>query len=197
MMLHKLGVSMGDKLGGYESKSGGGGGEAVGLARVCERAARFPQVGIKDQALCRKMLYQWISGRRRRDKGVVGAKYPHLCAMGKMLRGICGKSLRVIHCDRPLADSVESLKRRSRKCRGWLNATDEECEQVQQWLWDEKTKFISSLPSSQVLHISYAVLRATPEAVVDQMISFLSLTPTAEQREAAIAHVNVEGPVQA
>jgi hypothetical protein len=191
MMLHKLGVSMGDKLAGYEGKNGGGG-EAVGLARICERAAKFPKAGIENRKLCKKMLKQWVESRRRRDRGVIGGKYPHLCAMGAMLKGVCGSALRVIHCDRPLAESIESLKRRSRLCKGWLNASDEQCERVQQWLWDEKTTFISSLPSDRVLHVPYGEVVSDPEAVVDQMIAFLQITPTSEQRAAAIAHVKLK-----
>jgi len=188
MMLHKLGVSMGDKLVGYESRNGGGG-EAAGLAKLCERAARFPKAGIDDSQKCKQMLSRWIADRRRRNKGPIGGKYPHLCAMGGMLKEICGKSLRVIHCDRPLADSIDSLKRRSRKCRGWLAISDGQSEKVQQWLWDQKLPFLSSLPIGRVLHIRYADLLERPEVVVDSMISFLGISPTESQRSDAIAHV--------
>ncbi len=41
MILHHLGVHMGNQLGGYEST---GGGEAIGLAKLCERAMPFPKV---------------------------------------------------------------------------------------------------------------------------------------------------------
>jgi hypothetical protein len=196
MMLHKLGVNMGDKLGGYE-KANGGGGEAVGLARLCERAARFPKVGISDPDGCKRKLAGWIADRRRRNNGVIGGKYPHLCAMGAMLKAICGKSLRVIHCDRPLADSIDSLKRRSRRSHGWLRATDEQCEQVQQWLWDEKVPFVSSLPLDVVLDVDYGVLMSQPECVVDEMIAFLGLSPSAQQRSDAISHVKLTKEIAA
>jgi len=39
MLLHHLGVHMGNELGGYE---GTGGGEAKGLADICESVMRFP-----------------------------------------------------------------------------------------------------------------------------------------------------------
>lgn len=188
MMLHKLGVNMGDKLGGYESGNGGGG-EAAGLARLCEQAARFPKVGIEKPGQCAMRLRQWIASRHRRNHGTVGGKYPHLCAMGRTLKKICGRSLRVVHCDRPLADSIDSLKRRSRKCKGWLAASDEQCEQVQQWLWDQKLPFISSMPSKHVIDVNYDRLLSDPEAVVDSLIEFLGLSPTDQQREAAISHV--------
>lgn len=192
MMLHKLGVNMGDKLVGWESRNGGGG-EAANLARLCERAARFPAAGFThppDQI--RRNLRTWVNGRiaKAKKKGIrVGGKYPHLCAMGDMLKDICGRGLRVVHCNRPLAESIESLQRRSRTAKGWLNASDEQCERVQQWLWEEKTRFISSLPKNQVLTVDYADVLSRPALVVDQMAEFLGLHPTEEQCALAAAHV--------
>lgn len=40
MVMHHLGVHMGNELGGYEAT---GGGEAIGLAQLCEKAMRFPK----------------------------------------------------------------------------------------------------------------------------------------------------------
>jgi len=188
MMLHKLGVSMGDKLTGYESRNGGGG-EAVGLARLCEKAAKFPKVGIDDPKGCKVLLANWIADRRRRNKSILGGKYPHLCAMGPMLKSICGKTLRVIHCDRPLEDSIESLKSRSSKCSGWLNVPDDKCEKVQSWLWQEKQRFLSQMPQGSVLHVRYEDLMADPESAVRSMVAFLDLSPTDSQIAAAVSHV--------
>jgi hypothetical protein len=186
MMLHKLGVNMGDKLGGYEALNGGGG-EAVGLARLCERAARFPTVGVADQGEFGQRLSRWIASRG--GSGLVGGKYPHLCAAGDHLVSICGDGLKVIHCDRPLADSIDSLKRRSAKSRGWLAATDEQCEAVQRWLWEEKEKFLASLPAEAVLDVRHDALLADPAQAVESMIDFLGISPSDEQKAAAISHV--------
>jgi hypothetical protein len=41
MVMHHLGVHMGNELGGYEAT---GGGEAIGLANLCENAMRFPAI---------------------------------------------------------------------------------------------------------------------------------------------------------
>lgn len=192
MMLHKLGVNMGDRLVGWESRNGGGG-EAAGLAKICERAARFPSAGLTQPAdQVARNLRHWIGGRvtKARKTGIrVGGKYPHLCAMGGMLKDICGKGLRVVHCNRPLAESIDSLQRRSRAAKGWLNASDEQCERVQQWLWEEKTRFISSLPQKQVLTVEYADVLSRPSLVVERMVGFLGLRPTEEQRSSAVSHV--------
>lgn len=188
MMLHKLGVSMGDKLAGYESVHGGGG-EAVGLANVCEWAARFPQPGISvPRNKLRDRLSAWIR-RRLRKGGIAGGKYPHLCAMGDELMGICGENLRVIVCDRPLDESIDSLKRRSAKSRGWLAASDDQCESVQRWLWGERERFLAAMPAKSVHTIHYNELIENTEEIVDSAVSFLGIEPTDDQRAAAISHI--------
>ena len=192
MMLHKLGVNMGDRLGGYESMHGGGG-EAVGLASICERACRFPSTAIKDNARLHRELFSWVQKRRSRAGGApVGGKYPHLCAMGDALKAACGDGLRVVHCDRPLDESIDSLKRRSRKCSGWLAVSDEEAEAVQRWLWHKKADFLDSMPKDAVLRVEYERLMSSPAEIVDEMISFLALSPTRDQVKNAVSHVSVK-----
>ncbi len=70
---------MGNELGGYEAT---GGGEAIGLANLCEKAMRFPAIDpkIPDGQLA-KQLKAWIVTRKAeaiRDRTVAGGKYPHL-----------------------------------------------------------------------------------------------------------------------
>lgn len=192
MVCHKLGLSMGDKLGGYESQNGGGG-EAVGLANLCEWAARFPSVGLTHPRIAvEDRLRKWVHRRvaaGKRGGFPVGGKYPHLCAMGSELQSICGDQLKVIHCVRPLEDSIESLRRRSRKARGWLAASDEQCELVQRWLWEEKAKFIETLPPHRVLNVEYERVLSRPKEVVDEIVAFAGLQPTEEQVRQAVSHV--------
>lgn len=190
MMLHKLGINMGDKLGGYEGRNGGGG-EAVGLARICERVVRFPKVGISDTVKCQHMLAGWIEERKKKANGrLFGGKYPHLCAMGPMLAYTVGfGKLRVIHCDRPLEDSIDSLKRRSRQCTGWLAITDQQAEEVQRWLWQEKQEFLAMMPAETVLDVRYDRVLDDPGSVVNEICDFLGHTPTPQQIEAAVSHV--------
>jgi hypothetical protein len=192
MMLHKLGVSMGEKLVGWESRNGGGG-EAAGLSWLCEKAAKFPRVGFEDPASCEKSLSAWVARHRTRSESPCGCKYPHLCAMGPMLARIVGSDLMVVHCDRPFRDSVASLVRRSSKATGWLNASEDECTAVQQWLWDEKQAFLASLPSDRVLHVQYDRLRRRPGVIASELVDFLGIRPSVEQFEAAIAHVKPHG----
>jgi GR25 family glycosyltransferase involved in LPS biosynthesis len=191
MMLNKLGVYMGEPLIGYEKR---GGGEAKPLAQICEGAAPFPSAQINiDPKILEQKLYDWINGQRIKaayGRTISGGKYPHLCAMQQPLTTILGDKLRVIHCDRPLEDSIDSLKRRSRSSQGWLNASEEQCENVQKWLWEEKNKFLSSMSNDHVLHIKYSDLFADAQGVVTNMIKFLGINPSQEQIDNAITHVD-------
>jgi hypothetical protein len=194
MMCYKLGLNIGDKLGGYESKNGGGG-EAIGLAKLCEWAGRFPSPGftqphqnIEDRL--RKWIQQRVQISKRKLGGVpVGGKYPHLCAMGDQLKSICGEGLKVIHCVRPIEESIDSLKRRSKQSKGWLAASDSQCEAVQRWLHNEKEKFVATLPKESVLHLKYADVLSNPTRAVDDIVKFAGLKPTKQMIRNAIAHV--------
>ncbi len=82
MVMHHLGVHMGNELGGYEAT---GGGEAIGLAQLCEKAMRFPATDPKTaDGQLSKQLKAWIVARKAeaiRDRTVAGGKYPHLCRL--------------------------------------------------------------------------------------------------------------------
>jgi hypothetical protein len=188
MLLHKLGVHMGNVLGGYEST---GGGEAVGLAQLCERAARFPSTQIKfSKNKLRRQLSGWVRDRQREamQRGTIaGGKYPHLCVMGEHLQAICGQALRVIHINRSLEESIESLKRRSRMAKGWLHVTDDQAEAVQRWLWEAKEAFLRNVDH---LTVEYNDLLRDPLQQIERVIEYLEISPTEEQIATAIAHVD-------
>lgn len=185
MMLAALGIHMGNKLGGYH------GGEAAGLAQLCEKIVCFPSTEIAmPMGKVRKQLAKWVNSNRREAderQTIGGGKYPHLCVLGDHLRGICGDALRVIHIDRPLEESIASLQRRARKATGWLGIEDEQAEAVQRWLWEGKQTF---LRTQKHLTVSYAELLADPVAQCDRIVDYLELEPTAEQYAAALALVD-------
>ena len=113
---------------------------------------------------------RWIRNRQREatQRGTIaGGKYPHLCVMGEELTAICGDGLRVIHINRPLEESIESLKRRSRLANGWLRITDEQAEAVQRWLWAGKEAFLKEVAETSLwgcpLTIEYDDLLQDPE----------------------------------
>lgn len=186
-VLHKLGVHMGDKLVGYEST---GGFEAVGLTRLCEKAYPFPSTELK---IDRGILRNWLSKHvchvqaSAKERGTVaGGKYPHLCAMGGELQAVCGEGLRVIHINRPLDESIASMKTRAKKANGWLGITEEKSERVQRWLWEQKQEFLDGV---EHLTVEYADLIDDPSREIDRIVEHLGITPSEEQRRRAIEHV--------
>ena len=187
-VLHKLGVYMGDRLGGYEPS---GGFEARGLARLCERAYPFPTTtrSMDDEVLGNAMA-RHVAGVRasglNRGCQAVGGKYPHLAAMGDVLTRVVGDSLRVIHIDRPLEESVASLQARSRKASGWLAVSDEQAEAVQRFLWDRKRELLARV---EHLTVRYHDLVDDPAREVERIVDFLGIDPDPRARAAAVAHV--------
>jgi hypothetical protein len=89
----------------------------------------------------------------------------------------------VLDCDRPLEDSIASLQRREKK------RSSEKIEAVQQWLWDGKQQLLAAIPSERKLSVSYKSLLASPVEEVARITTFLGVTPTQAQIDAAIAYV--------
>ncbi|TWU16392.1 hypothetical protein Poly21_35970 [Allorhodopirellula heiligendammensis] len=143
---------MGNRLSGYEPT---GGGEAIGLAQLCEEAMRFPATDPHwpDQLISHKLrswILQWQAEASRRCT-VAGGKYPHLCRFANHLHEAIGDSLRIIAVDRDINASIRSLKTRSHKHRGrWFAATDTDCERVQTSLIEHRDRFIELHPNVPV-----------------------------------------------
>ena len=194
MVMHHLGVHMGNELGGYDAT---GGGEAIGLAKLCESVMRFPAIDPKvGDGQLTKQLKSWIVGRKteaNRDKTVAGAKYPHLCRFAEHLYAGLGDSLRIIAVDRPIEASIRSLQDRSNKHRGqWFAADDAACERLQRSLLEHRERFIKANPKVPVLRVDFAELTKDPAAGIARLVEFLGIDPTEEELESAIAHVNPE-----
>ncbi len=194
MVMHHLGVHMGNELGGYEAT---GGGEAIGLANLCEKAMRFPAIDpkIPDGQLA-KQLKAWIVTRKAeaiRDRTVAGGKYPHLCRFASHLSDALGNSLRIIAVDRPIEASIRSLQDRSSRHPGqWFAAGDDACDKLQRSLLEHRETFIQEHPEVPVHRINFAKLTEDPETAINELIAFLGIEPTAEEIDSAIAHVNPE-----
>ena len=194
MVMHHLGVHMGNQLGGYEST---GGGEAVGLAQLCEKAMRFPTVDpvMSDDELTQK-LKSWVVSRKaeaNRDKTVAGAKYPHLCRFAAHLHAGLGDSLRIVSVERDIEASIRSLQDRSKNHRGqWFATIDEQCEQLQRSLLKHREDFIAAHPEVPVFRLKFTELTAEPDRVISELIEFLGIAPTEEEIASAVAHVNPE-----
>ena len=190
-ILHRLGVHMGNRLIGYENRGGRGTGgfESHGLAMICEQAFPFPStkraVPIE---VTRERLRGWIDARQREaaHRGtIMGGKYPHLCFMIDLLLDLEPES-RFIHIDRPIEESIRSLIDRSAKARGWLRATPEQCERLQQALWHAKTKALAKVPSDRLLTVRYHDLLVAPDGEVERITEFLDLNVRSAQRDSAV-----------
>ena len=185
---------MGNQLGGYEAT---GGGEALGLAQLCEKVMRFPATdpNVSDDQLT-QMLKSWIVARKseaNRDRTVAGSKYPHLCRFVQHLHAGLDHSLRIVSVERDIEASIRSLQNRSEKHRGqWFAADDEACEVLQRSLRDHRDNFIASHPEVPVFKVEFAELVTHPEQVVGNLIEFLGITPTPDEIQSAIEHVNPE-----
>lgn len=185
--LERLGLHVGDNLGGAEPQ---GGGEDQALSAFCERAARFPlsQFSLHEEEL-REKLGDWLGHHmwRAQSQGkFAAAKYPHLCALGSYLKDFCGDMLYVIDVQEPLADCTAALQRRLLEKAGETRASDPEAAGVQRWLSEEKSRFLAETPH---LSVHRETIRNNPEAVVRQIIGYLQLSPSDEQIAAAIAHL--------
>lgn len=185
-VLHKLGVHLGNKLGGYEST---GGFEAVGLAQICEDTMPFPGVEYK-RTTCKlkSRLSNWINQRAKEAAArgtIAGGKYPHLCEFAKYVDNIAQDQLRVIAIDRPIEESVASLIARE------PNKDPLKLETLQRFLHDAKERFLKTY-RGPLLRVSYHELLADPKAQVMRISDFLDLVPTADQLESAINHVKPE-----
>jgi hypothetical protein len=120
---------------------------------------------------------------------MAGGKYPHLCGMGAALREACGDRLRIIHSERPLDESIASLRDRSRHATGWLHVDDAQAERVQRWLWEAKHELLQELPH---LSVAFADLLADPRREIERIVAWLELAPSEDAVARAVAHVRPE-----
>jgi hypothetical protein len=179
---------MGEMLTGYEPT---GGFEAVELMAICESAYPFPSTepALPQNeifAALRRYVTKVCTRAVHRGSQLAGGKYPQLCAMGAALQYACGGQLRLVHIDRPLEESIASLKERSRKETGFVAASDVEVEHVQRWLWHEKRELLGQVSR---VDVTFADLLAAPRREVERVAAWLEITPSEEAIAKAVAHV--------
>ena len=183
-MLHKLGIYMGDHLTGFESRHGGGG-EAHDLAKICESSMPFPTKKLRlwKGELLDKLL-RWMrdcSWQAHQRGTIAGGKYPHLCAWAGFIATMLGKRLKVIHIDRPLEESIESLGKRIPMLPTFITRS------LQEFLWESKNDFLKQT-KNEVLNLEFSKILEDPVLAVEQIIQFLGVSPTQEQIREAVAH---------
>lgn len=181
-VLHHLGLHLGNELTGYygnSPESNACGFEAVGLRKLCERAIPFPATEFAcGRIQVERELRHWINQKRREAaaRGTIAAgKYPQLCQLGAPLLDICGEQLRVIVSDRPVSQSVESLRRREPQL------APDRLSDHQAWLQAGKEWLLGQLAESQKLVVSYERLLADPAREAARIVRFLNRTPSEAQ----------------
>lgn len=186
MCMHKLGVHMGNQLIGAEGPNGGGG-EAVGLADICEKALPFPSTDkVWPEKKIINRLRDWSRVKCReataRDT-IAGGKYPHLCALaGEMKYALGDRNMLVVNIDRPLDDSIASILKRHEQDdipRGQLI-------DLQEWLYGCKELFLAE---NEHLTVNYYDLMREPERELRRLVEYLQLDATGMQFEEATQHV--------
>ncbi|HEY1601636.1 MAG TPA: glycosyltransferase family 25 protein [Pirellulales bacterium] len=183
-ILHRLGLHMGNRFVGCEAD---GGYEAEGLASICERYMPFPEIHkCMDELATTTLLAEWIRAKSSEAASrttIAGGKYPHLLAMGEMLLRVCGPSLYIVHCERPLSESVASLIRRDGRSH-----TNAQLEAVQRYLWDEKLRLLSR-PELKIHSVNYHALLTDPVEEIRKLAHFLPLTISETQITIAAQYV--------
>lgn len=123
-------------------------------------------------------LRDWANTRQ--EARVVGCKHPLLCTMLPQMATVW-PSLHVIAMSRPLSESYASLDR-----VGWSSLNS--YKQLQR-LYIRRDEDIAKGKLS-VLRIEYRHVIHQPASTVEEIVRFLGLTPTQEQKKAAIDHID-------
>uniref|UniRef100_A0A6M3K6I1 Glycosyltransferase n=1 Tax=viral metagenome TaxID=1070528 RepID=A0A6M3K6I1_9ZZZZ len=173
-MLHSLGVSMGEAFIPTTWQNPKGYYEEATLERFL-----FASPG---RHMTAEQITEWFRAwsLQRRESPMVGCKHPKLCNMLPYMARVW-PSLKVIATNRPLDDAADSLERAKwggQRRRGGL-----------QRLYRQREADLGKL-RIPVLPLEYRDIIQNPVATVEEIIWFLGITPTAEQRRAAIAHVD-------
>lgn len=167
-VLSRLGVNMGENVNrGMEDKA---------LMALCEEEMPFPSFKTNTTYDMRVIkLKNWLETRIG-DGGMVGGKYPTLCVMLPELKeaaALLNVNLKIIHITRPLEESIKSLTTRSAKAPNQrFQASAEECELLQTYLWIKKQKFMRDNPH---LTINADDLLENTEDVVGRIVKYIDI----------------------
>ncbi|MEI6782438.1 MAG: sulfotransferase [Verrucomicrobiota bacterium] len=169
--LHHLGADMGPPFfeGFYES---------AGLSKQLRKWWDEPRLREQvSQPKRVRALAQWIQEREAGGARWVGMKHPLLSLCGEDLVQAWGPETRFIRCCRPLADSIDSLKRLGRSVDG---------EFLQGTLMAALDRFFAG---REHLAVEFADLMSNPRREVERLMEYLNITADAEKIEAAIRFV--------
>lgn len=171
-MLQLLGVHMCPPfIEGAEAHNGGSF-ESARLAHLCEGLMPFPTYPSPAPQLIGPAVLDIINSAPMGHQ-MYGLKYPHLCAFAKHL-----PATRVVHIDRPIEDSVNSLIRRE------PHRDPAQLKALQEYLWDEKLAYLAR---TEHLRVPYYELLDDPKRWARSLAAYLGLRD-ADMAKAA-AHI--------
>ena len=169
--LHHLGVDMGPPFfeGFYES---------AGLSKQLRRWWDEPRLVEKvGQTKRVRVLEQWIKEREAGGARWAGMKHPLLSLCGEDLVQAWGAETRFVRCCRPLADSIDSLKRLGRSVDG---------AHLQGTLMAALDRFFAG---REHLVVEFADLMGNPRHEVERLVEYLQITADAEKMAAAVRFI--------
>jgi hypothetical protein len=179
--LHHLGVDMGAPFyGGYY--------ESEWLSKQLRKWWNEPHLQEKvGQAKRVRVLAKWIQEREQCGAKWAGMKHPLLSLCGEDLVQAWGEDTRFIRCNRPLDESIESLKRLGGRV---------DSDFVQRTLLAELDRFFAG---RQHFQIDFADMMSNPGRQIERILEFLQIKPDADKLASAVQFVQPgkQGKVEA
>jgi hypothetical protein len=170
-VLHHIGVDMGAPFfGGYY--------ESEWLSKQLRKWWDEPHLREKvGQAKRVRVLAEWIQEREQGGAKWAGMKHPLLSLCGDDLVQAWGEDTRFIRCNRPLEESIESLKRLGGRVDSDL---------VQRTLLAGLDRFFAG---RQYLQIDFLDMMSDPGRQIERLLEYLQIKPDADKLAAAVQFV--------
>ena len=189
-VLYNLGVHLGNTLTGMYGQPPIRGGEALDLQRLFEQAAPVPSTDWKiSREAIKRRLTNFVNRRRQEAKmnlTVAAGKYPQMGAAGDILHEILGEKLRLIICQRPIEQSIDSLVRRFSKLEKNAVAAH------QRWIAEGIESVRKLVDAEKQFVVNYEDLLERPTEVINNLILFMGIKTTSKQFRNAVRYVRPE-----
>ena len=189
LLLHYLGIPMGTQGGHHNRGNPKGYWEDGGLRKIGNKSLTFWSLTWHNTAEERVALFKaWYEKRKARDADapIIGGKYPRLCTMVPDMAAAFPGNLKVIAITRPVEDCALSNNASWRLGMRFLAIK----KRLAGVLADRDAALKDlGVPT---LHLDFLPMLTNREQTVDSIIAFLGITPTTEQRTAAITHITPE-----
>ena len=171
-IIHHLGVSMGEKMRPPAPRNQRGFFEDIPLREICSDPNRRV-----------KRFREWAIERGKHAGPIIGGKDGKMCNQIADLVKAWPK-LKVVAVDRPIDEVVVSMQKAGTFKR--MNA--KQCEKMARNWSRNRDKALSEL-NVTTLRLAYHDVVSDPSGTIDKLIAFLGITPTPEQRAAALEFV--------